>query len=680
MFEEINAFDVREYNFIVGRHHEISLFSHFLDDHGFHGKNIWNLYGTGGVGKSTLLQVFRLLARQKGAYYILLDSRDCSPTGHDLLKALHQQIKGAAMVSDPQTLLEATVSAMYELAAYQKVILAFDTFEELTGLDPWLREHLLKWLPDNVLVLIAGRHPLKGSWLVSPSWRERILPLPVEHLNREDSLDYLRRCGINQEERMERIWYQSKGHPLALSLTVAIQLPLDQSVREAGINWFLELAALWLKEVPNKDLRRLVEAASMLRQFNQEMLSYLLNDEVDTDLFESLTGLSFVQQSERGWTIHDLMREATCRLLRERTPDYYRYLIERCAFYYANAILDKSRKINASWEVMELFHYVEDYSLRAMKHMAVNEKFYWEPLTDSTLSEAQAYVEARIRSGRSFSLNKMDPDSGMEIQFDLTAEESTFMIRDVDLHAFHEMDSRSVQLLRSEEGEAVAIAVLIPLHEGTLSRLEKDPVFHPFLTHLAPSERSKLETPPDRPAGWFMRSLNYSDQTNPTYIAEGMKLTNSYMCAGGIFVISPPSVEAVQQVFLNSGFEEVPGVTHCHYDGKTPTPYFIVDTREDGLKSFLSRLLRQSGIEWTPANEKAPSEKPQELLWTSWKLTQREQQVADLVVAGCSNAEIGKQLFISEVTVKKHLSSIFEKVDVKNRALLVGKFMKQNMN
>lgn len=162
MLEKINAFDVREYQFIVGRHHEISLFSHFLDNQNLHGKNIWNLYGTGGVGKSTLLQVFRLLAHQKGACYILLDSRDFSHTGHDLFKALLQQVEGTAKESDPQT--EAIITAICELSAHQKVILAFDTFEELTGLETWLRENLLKWLPENVLVLIAGRHPLKESF------------------------------------------------------------------------------------------------------------------------------------------------------------------------------------------------------------------------------------------------------------------------------------------------------------------------------------------------------------------------------------------------------------------------------------------------------------------------------------------------------------------------------------
>ncbi|UUZ81906.1 helix-turn-helix transcriptional regulator [Paenibacillus sp. P26] len=97
------------------------------------------------------------------------------------------------------------------------------------------------------------------------------------------------------------------------------------------------------------------------------------------------------------------------------------------------------------------------------------------------------------------------------------------------------------------------------------------------------------------------------------------------------------------------------------------------------MKNFLSRLLSQAGMEWTPAKEKAITEKRQEPLWISWKLTQREQQVADLVVEGCTNAEIGSKLFISETTVKKHLSFIFEKTGVKNRSQLIGLFMKHNM-
>ncbi|AEE95856.1 response regulator [Mahella australiensis] len=48
-------------------------------------------------------------------------------------------------------------------------------------------------------------------------------------------------------------------------------------------------------------------------------------------------------------------------------------------------------------------------------------------------------------------------------------------------------------------------------------------------------------------------------------------------------------------------------------------------------------------------------------------LTQREREVLALVAKGLSNGEIAKKLFISEKTVKNHLSSIFRKLNVSDR-------------
>ncbi len=48
-------------------------------------------------------------------------------------------------------------------------------------------------------------------------------------------------------------------------------------------------------------------------------------------------------------------------------------------------------------------------------------------------------------------------------------------------------------------------------------------------------------------------------------------------------------------------------------------------------------------------------------------LTRREEEVLRLVATGASNKEIGQQLFISELTVKMHLASIFRKLQVNDR-------------
>lgn len=53
-------------------------------------------------------------------------------------------------------------------------------------------------------------------------------------------------------------------------------------------------------------------------------------------------------------------------------------------------------------------------------------------------------------------------------------------------------------------------------------------------------------------------------------------------------------------------------------------------------------------------------------------LTEREQQVLYLVACGLSNREIASRLFLSEQTVKTHLSSMLAKSRRRNRAGLVS--------
>lgn len=51
-------------------------------------------------------------------------------------------------------------------------------------------------------------------------------------------------------------------------------------------------------------------------------------------------------------------------------------------------------------------------------------------------------------------------------------------------------------------------------------------------------------------------------------------------------------------------------------------------------------------------------------------LTPKEIEVLNLVAKGYSNSKISKELDIAEVTVKKHIGSMFQKLDVKDRLSL----------
>ena len=60
-------------------------------------------------------------------------------------------------------------------------------------------------------------------------------------------------------------------------------------------------------------------------------------------------------------------------------------------------------------------------------------------------------------------------------------------------------------------------------------------------------------------------------------------------------------------------------------------------------------------------------------------LTEREREVLELVAQGKSNQEIAKKLFVRDVTVKTHLSTIFKKLKVKSRTQAVLLAIQMNM-
>ena len=58
-------------------------------------------------------------------------------------------------------------------------------------------------------------------------------------------------------------------------------------------------------------------------------------------------------------------------------------------------------------------------------------------------------------------------------------------------------------------------------------------------------------------------------------------------------------------------------------------------------------------------------------------LTEREREVLDLLAEGLTNSQIADALYISPNTVKRHLKSVFEKLEVNNRAAAAAMVVRQ---
>ena len=79
--------------------------------------------------------------------------------------------------------------------------------------------------------------------------------------------------------------------------------------------------------------------------------------------------------------------------------------------------------------------------------------------------------------------------------------------------------------------------------------------------------------------------------------------------------------------------------------------YWIGGKRVVNLVSALHELMQQAAV---------PPRK-------TYGLTPRELEVVGCIVEGCSNRDIAKQFTLSEETVKRHLSNIFDKTGVSTR-------------
>ena len=91
--------------------------------------------------------------------------------------------------------------------------------------------------------------------------------------------------------------------------------------------------------------------------------------------------------------------------------------------------------------------------------------------------------------------------------------------------------------------------------------------------------------------------------------------------------------------------------------------YVLKSTHPDDLKSAIRQAFEPSV--YFPSDGRS-SEKPLKSL-DDVGLTRRELEILQLVAEGDSNAQLAKMLWITEQTVKFHLSNIYRKLGVSNR-------------
>ncbi|MGJ7921707.1 LuxR C-terminal-related transcriptional regulator [Neobacillus sp. LXY-4] len=667
--EEIRRLEER---FFVGRKTELSNFRNFLCNIE-NKERILNISGTGGIGKSFLLDQFRRICNSEGIPFFLLDCLDFTktPKGFALRLLSILNVDAEAHWNEGK-LLEIAVKEFNKRAQANRLIFAIDTYEEMNELDDWLRNSFLVELSINIMIVLSGRFPLKGGWVSSPAWRRFIKFMPLSPFDYETCKQYTSKFGNGRDSFVRKSYFITKGHPLTLSLFIGLNEleGLKDEQEPELLLWnetFKEIAGQWLREITDSTLMELLEAVTMVRVFNQEVLENITGKEISNEEFEKLIHLSFVRKSERGWYLHQVLRKALYQDFRLKKPQIYNQLWKRSVKYHYSLFSSRHHSIEErNLFLLDFIYIVGDPGFRAMFYDdSIDQSYYIETVNQENLYEAEQYFKDILSNHQDYTQEMYDPVTNERHLYTIPKAVNEKWFSSIKLSEVISLGSEVVRLLKNEKHEAVGIFVYIPIHKGSLSLLEQNPITQSYFRTLSKQERNKLNVPPESPAGWFQYMIDFSKDGSSAARFMYFQAYLSYYLKGGILVYTAP-MKYNQEAVKGVGYVEIPRTTHFGFGPQFPAPMFVLDFREDKeMKKFVEYLYQSTEDNHTDSSLDAILS----------GLTPREREIALLTITCLSNLEIAQKLYLSEITVKKNLSRIYEKLKVNGKKELVKKLI-----
>ena len=569
------------------------------------------VHGPGGIGKSHLVR--RLLDHlpppARGVY---LDGRDVEPTPGGLRRALGRAL-GLAEA-------EPGMASLTRALAARSTVLVIDTYEVLGLVDAWLRTRFLPALPATTLTVLAGRDRPALAWHTAAGWPGLVAEFPLAVLSEQEADQLLRLRGLD-ESQVRWAGAFAHGHPLALELAAAAvhadpRCTDAPPVAPAGL-----LEALLGGLAP--ETVEVVEAASTLRRVTEPVLAAVLDVPSARAAFDVLRALPFTEPTGDGLLLHEVVRDTVGDDLSMRDPGRRRAYRHRAARHVAEH--GHSTTADPWLHTADLMFLIENPVLREACFPSARPAHWVEPATPLDRAVV-ADIAARHES---------------------PAAAAT-------LRRWWDRHPETFSVARGPDGAVAAFVQIAELDRLDERLLTSDPVAQVWRTHLR-------EHPPaadDRVLvmrRWLGRESG--ELRSPAVSACWLDVKRVYLQLRprlrriySVMVDLP----RLAPIFVPLGF--APAGDPVIVDGVTHHPVWL-DFGTGSVDGWLAGLI---GAETSgPA---APAS------GSVIGLSSRELEVLRLVADGRSNREIGELLFISEKTAGRHLSNIFVKLDVHNRA------------
>ncbi len=654
---------------------------------------ILNLFGPTGIGKSVLLNAFKRQFSSHDHLFILTDTDELEDSPDRFLVMLHHRIEPLVWMRD--TSLDSVIEAVHNLIDDGiHITFAFDHHNKANTFNRWLRETFLPQLPPQCIIVVASRHPLEEWWGGDSTWNQLIKPLPLSNFTFEESTTYLKAHGINNRHQIRQAWHFTDGLPLALSMVASVvEREGPEAIQNLSQRTDLtqKLVQHWHKETSSEGICELVEAASIVRCFNLDLLSQLVQHDIDIELFEKFISASFVQSTQHGWALHSLVRETLARNFKNRTPSKYNDMRARALLHFGRVATQPGSEQQRSSALEELFYMLGDGLVRAALYDQQGQEgntLYIETATPADFADIGEYMEEWRQKHGTLAGTKVDL-----YDRDRQSPSPQWIAKEPlepELINFNELINKipgSVKLLRDTQNRLRGLSVIFPVNKLTQHYLSQAPVTRTYIAHMDQQQLETLAATPADTCHWFVRLIDVRDEEDNIARAAIFRELTSLLIRPVAFITSTP-LPFYQSLLTQFGFVQTQWPAHTDFGAERVAPYFMLDLRGEKFVHYIRQMISsQTGDEalqkLSPAlaamiidqtKQAVKEEQGQARTELLQPLTKREREVALGAVEGLANCAIAARLEVSEVTIKKHMSSIFEKVGVRNRRELIKRY------
>ncbi len=158
-------------------------------------------------------------------------------------------------------------------------------------------------------------------------------------------------------------------------------------------------------------------------------------------------------------------------------------------------------------------------------------------------------------------------------------------------------------------------------------------------------------------------ALQRLDELEPDLLVTGIKMADGE-ADGTTLVREARERNPALKAIVLSMYDDVQHIDSAFAAGAQA--YVLKTAHPDDLTSAIRQAFQHSIylLGARPAATAAPVRQP---ISDSPGLTRRELEILQLVAVGHSNAQLARKLWVTEQTVKFHLSNIYRKLDVSNR-------------